>query len=120
MFIQLSEPFKIFEFDFWKRPDSHGDVDIRIKATNDGTVHAVVSWYMLSGSNIIFCYRFLLDVYEPLCFLYRWILQLDREGSIFYSTAPKWISCASKMNELQSSFTRKASYVSCVFIRLLK
>ncbi|PON40647.1 Protein arginine N-methyltransferase [Parasponia andersonii] len=64
-FIQLSEPFKIFEFDFWKRPDSHGEMQLCIKATNDGQVHAVVSW---------------------------WILQLDREGTIFYSTAPRWSS----------------------------
>ncbi|XP_025014847.1 protein arginine N-methyltransferase 1.6 isoform X2 [Ricinus communis] len=60
----LSEPFKIFEFDFWKRPDSHGETEVLIKATNDGTVHAVISW---------------------------WMLQLDCEGTIFYSTAPKWI-----------------------------
>ncbi|XP_031248481.1 protein arginine N-methyltransferase 1.6-like isoform X2 [Pistacia vera] len=61
----LSEPFKIFEIDFWKRPDSHGETELPIKATDDGRVHAVVSW---------------------------WILQLDREGTIFYSTAPRWIS----------------------------
>ncbi|XP_060972231.1 protein arginine N-methyltransferase 1.6 isoform X3 [Cannabis sativa] len=61
----LSEPFKIFEIDFWKRPDSHGETQVSIKATNDGQIHAVVSW---------------------------WVLQLDREGTIFYSTAPRWIS----------------------------
>ncbi|XP_015896609.3 protein arginine N-methyltransferase 1.6 isoform X1 [Ziziphus jujuba] len=61
----LSEPFKIFEFDFWKRPDSHGETELLIKATNDGQVQAVVSW---------------------------WILQLDFEGRIFYSTAPRWIN----------------------------
>ncbi|KAK3224891.1 hypothetical protein Dsin_004753 [Dipteronia sinensis] len=61
----LSEPFKIFEFDLWKRPDSHGETELQIKATNDGRVNAVVSW---------------------------WILQLDQEGTIFYSTAPRWIS----------------------------
>ncbi|CAB4310004.1 unnamed protein product [Prunus armeniaca] len=55
----LSEPFKIFEFDFWKRPDSHGETEVHVKSTNDGRV---------------------------------WILQLDREGTIFYSTAPRWIS----------------------------
>nr|POE57388.1 protein arginine n-methyltransferase 1.6 [Quercus suber] len=64
---QLSEPFKIFEFDFWKRPDSHREIELHIKATNDGRVNAVVSW---------------------------WILQLDCEGTIFYSTAPRWISSA--------------------------
>ncbi|KAH9777286.1 protein arginine N-methyltransferase 1.6 [Citrus sinensis] len=62
---KLSEPFKIFEFDFWKRPDSHGETELQIKSTDDGRVHAVVSW---------------------------WVLQLDREGTIFYSTAPRWIS----------------------------
>ncbi|GMH29840.1 hypothetical protein Nepgr_031683 [Nepenthes gracilis] len=60
----LSEPFKIFEFDFWKRPDSHGETDLVIKASDDGRVNAVISW---------------------------WVLQLDYEGTIFYSTAPKWI-----------------------------
>ncbi|XP_057415264.1 protein arginine N-methyltransferase 1.6 isoform X2 [Lotus japonicus] len=61
----LSEPFKIFEFDFSKRPESYGETDLCIKATNDGRVHAVISW---------------------------WVLQLDREGTIYYSTAPRWIS----------------------------
>ncbi|XWS49105.1 hypothetical protein CRYUN_Cryun13aG0135200 [Craigia yunnanensis] len=61
----LSEPFKTFEFDFWKRPDSHGETEVRIKAIDDGSIHAVVSW---------------------------WILQLDREGTVFYSTAPRWIN----------------------------
>ncbi|KAL0927623.1 hypothetical protein M5K25_001814 [Dendrobium thyrsiflorum] len=61
----LSEPFKIFEFDFWKRPNSHGETEMWIKPTDDGKVHAVVTW---------------------------WVLQLDREGSVLYSTAPSWIS----------------------------
>lgn len=61
----LSEPFKIFEFDFWRRPESQGATKLKIKATNAGTVHAVVSW---------------------------WVLQLDREGTIFYSTGPDWIT----------------------------
>ncbi|KAF5729852.1 protein arginine N-methyltransferase 1.6-like [Tripterygium wilfordii] len=61
----LSEPFKIFEFDFWKRPESHGETELRVKGTDDGRIHAVVSW---------------------------WILQLDREGTIFYSTAPRWMN----------------------------
>lgn len=60
----LSEPFEIFEFDFWKRPDSYGETGLHIKAINKGTVHAIVSW---------------------------WVLQLDHEGTIFYSTAPSWI-----------------------------
>ncbi|XP_027336052.1 protein arginine N-methyltransferase 1.6 isoform X2 [Abrus precatorius] len=61
----LSEPFKIFEFDFWKRPESYGETELLVRATNNGRVHAVVSW---------------------------WVLQLDREGTIYYSTAPRWIS----------------------------
>ncbi|GLT91062.1 hypothetical protein SLE2022_089710 [Rubroshorea leprosula] len=61
----LSDPFKIFEFDFWKRPNSHGKAELQIKARDDGSVHAVVSW---------------------------WILQLDPEGTVFYSTAPQWIN----------------------------
>ncbi|KGN50251.1 protein arginine N-methyltransferase 1.6 [Cucumis sativus] len=61
----LSEPFRVFEFDFWKRPESHAENEVHVKATDSGRVHAVVSW---------------------------WTLQLDREGTIFYSTAPKWIS----------------------------
>ncbi|KAM7494081.1 hypothetical protein LguiB_028690 [Lonicera macranthoides] len=74
----LSEPFKIFEFDFWKRPDSHGETELHVKATDNGTANAVVSW---------------------------WVLQLDSEGTIFYSTAPKWISCPSKINDPQLSFS---------------
>ncbi|QCD78732.1 protein arginine N-methyltransferase 1.6 isoform X1 [Vigna unguiculata] len=61
----LSEPFKIFEFDFWKRPESYGETELCVKATNDGRVHVVVSW---------------------------WVLQLDQEGTIYYSTTPRWIS----------------------------
>ncbi|CAL5045204.1 unnamed protein product [Urochloa decumbens] len=60
----LSEPFKVFEFDFWKRPDSHRETKIDIKATADGHAHAIISW---------------------------WVLQLDSAGSVFYSTAPKWV-----------------------------
>ncbi|KAL2344519.1 hypothetical protein Fmac_005804 [Flemingia macrophylla] len=47
------KPFKNFEFDFWKRPESYGENELCVKATNDGRVHAVVSW---------------------------WVLQLDQEG----------------------------------------
>ncbi|KAL2324800.1 hypothetical protein Fmac_023858 [Flemingia macrophylla] len=53
LILQLSEPFKIFEFDFWKWPESYGETELCVKATNDGRVHAVVSW---------------------------WVLQLDQEG----------------------------------------
>ncbi|KAL2901667.1 Protein arginine N-methyltransferase 7 [Bienertia sinuspersici] len=60
----ISEPFRIFEFDFWKRPDSHGEAEILIKAAAGGRVNAVISW---------------------------WVLQLDQEGTVFYSTAPMWI-----------------------------
>ncbi|KAF2299037.1 hypothetical protein P3X46_016532 [Hevea brasiliensis] len=67
----LSEPFKIFEFDFWKRPDSHRESELLIKAIDDGRVHAILSW---------------------------WMLQLDHEGTIFYSTAPRWITKASTGN----------------------
>ncbi|CAM9002430.1 unnamed protein product [Rhodiola kirilowii] len=61
----LTEPFKIFEFDFWKRPESHEEINLILRATRGGTAHAVVSW---------------------------WVLQLDHGGTIFYSTAPSWIS----------------------------
>ncbi|CAL1401510.1 unnamed protein product [Linum trigynum] len=60
----LSEPFKIFEFDFWRRPESHGEAKVVVEAIDDGRANGLVSW---------------------------WVLQLDREGTIFYSTAPKWI-----------------------------
>ncbi|CAN0842227.1 Protein arginine N-methyltransferase 1.6 [Linum grandiflorum] len=61
---QLSKPFEIFEFDFWRRPESHGEAKVLVEAIDDGRANGIVSW---------------------------WILQLDREGTIFYSTAPKWI-----------------------------
>ncbi|TVU01219.1 hypothetical protein EJB05_53346, partial [Eragrostis curvula] len=61
----LSEPFKVFEFDFWKRPDSHRETKIKIKATADGRAHAIISW---------------------------WVLQLDSAGSVLYSTAPRWMT----------------------------
>ncbi|KAL2472030.1 Protein arginine N-methyltransferase 1.6 [Abeliophyllum distichum] len=73
----LSEPFKIFDFDFWKRPDSFRETELHVKATNDGTIHAIISW---------------------------WLLQLDSEGTIFYSTGPKWIGSSSDMEKLGSSF----------------
>ncbi|XP_024312747.1 protein arginine N-methyltransferase 7 isoform X2 [Brachypodium distachyon] len=60
----LSEPFKVFEFDFWERPKSNRETKISIKTTGDGCVHAIISW---------------------------WVLQLDSAGSIFYSTAPRWV-----------------------------
>lgn len=98
--MQLSEPFKIFEFDFWKRPDSRGETELQVKATSDGIVHAVVSWYdvhtlmiiMCSNLNIIFPSVDLEIVHTNNSFFCRWVLQLDCDGAIFYSTAPKWIS----------------------------
>ncbi|XP_050226293.1 protein arginine N-methyltransferase 1.6 [Mercurialis annua] len=69
----LSEPFKIFEFDFWKRPDSCGETELVVKAIDDGSVHAIVSW---------------------------WVLQLDREGTILYSTAPRWIDLPTNIGTL--------------------
>jgi hypothetical protein len=33
-------------------------------------------------------------------FLYvRWVLQLDREGTIYYSTAPRWIRSSTTTSE---------------------
>ncbi|KAL3743273.1 hypothetical protein ACJRO7_018560 [Eucalyptus globulus] len=67
----LSEPFRIFEFNFGKRPESHGETAVHVKATGSGQVNAVISW---------------------------WMLQLDDEGSIHYSTAPKWITLSGAGN----------------------
>jgi len=67
----LSEPFKVFEFDFSKRPDSRRETKIEIKATADGHAHAIVSW---------------------------WVLQLDSAESIFYSTAPRWVRQSSSVD----------------------
>ncbi|XP_030524883.1 protein arginine N-methyltransferase 7 isoform X1 [Rhodamnia argentea] len=67
----LSEPFRIFEFNFGKRPESHGETAVHVKATGSGQVNAVISW---------------------------WMLQLDEEGSIHYSTAPKWITSSGAGN----------------------
>ncbi|KAB2088661.1 hypothetical protein ES319_A03G014200v1 [Gossypium barbadense] len=38
---------------------------VQVQVIDDGNIHAVVSW---------------------------WVLQLDREGTVFYSTAPRWIN----------------------------
>ncbi|KAJ8557959.1 hypothetical protein K7X08_004725 [Anisodus acutangulus] len=72
----LSEPFKVFDFDFWKRPDSCRETELSVKATDTGTIHAIISW---------------------------WLLQLDEKGTVFYSTAPKWISCPSNVEGLNAS-----------------
>ncbi|XP_069154856.1 protein arginine N-methyltransferase 1.6 isoform X6 [Solanum lycopersicum] len=74
----LSEPFKVFDFDFWRRPDSHRVTKLSVQATDTGAVHAVISW---------------------------WLLQLDEKGTIFYSTAPKWISCPSSVEGFNSSIS---------------
>ncbi|XP_011081252.1 protein arginine N-methyltransferase 1.6 [Sesamum indicum] len=79
----LSEPFKVFDFDFWRRPDSSRETELQIKATNDGTVHAIISW---------------------------WLLQLDSEGTIFYSTGPDWVHCPSDLKELNSSFPSSGNW----------
>nr|GLL44991.1 protein arginine N-methyltransferase 1.6 [Ipomoea trifida] len=82
----LSEPFKIFDFDFWKRPDSSRETELLIKATKGGIAHAIISW---------------------------WLLQLDREGTVFYSTGPKWIHCPSDVKDpsLSCLSVRKDEYV---------
>ncbi|ESQ55782.1 hypothetical protein EUTSA_v10024535mg [Eutrema salsugineum] len=66
----LSEPVKIFEFEFWKRPESNGELEVHIEAITEGSIHAIISW---------------------------WVLQLDSEGTIFYSTAPRWIDSNSEI-----------------------
>ncbi|XP_078448141.1 protein arginine methyltransferase 7 [Wolffia australiana] len=76
----LSEPFKVFDFELWHRPESHRESNINIKATASGTVHAVISW---------------------------WVLQLDDEGSIFYSTAPLWVGSHKVSNEERSITDKK-------------
>nr|CAD1820737.1 unnamed protein product [Ananas comosus var. bracteatus] len=74
---EIRLPFKIFEFDFWKRPASYGEKEIQIKAIDDGKVHAVISW---------------------------WVLQLDSAGSIFYSTAPRWVRSSICQNKSSHMF----------------
>lgn len=73
----LSEPFKVFDFDFWRRPKDYRDVDLVVKVTSDGKAHAIISW---------------------------WVLQLDKEGTIFYSTAPKWIKSSYRNPEKPTEF----------------
>ncbi|KAG6509116.1 hypothetical protein ZIOFF_034510 [Zingiber officinale] len=68
----LSEPFKVFEFDFWKRPESHGEIKISVKASSEGNANAVISW---------------------------WVVQLDYEGSVVYTTAPRWITRTDDIKE---------------------
>ncbi|KAL4178750.1 hypothetical protein AMTRI_Chr13g116670 [Amborella trichopoda] len=73
----LSEPYKIFTFDFWRRPDSYAENEVKIKVNCDGNVHAVISW---------------------------WVLQLDSDGTIFYSTAPSWINSSCDNPEVLRGF----------------
>ncbi|KAL8262661.1 hypothetical protein R6Q59_024010 [Mikania micrantha] len=89
----LSEHFKVFEFDFWKRPDSHGETQIHIKAANDGTIHAVISW---------------------------WVLQLDEEGEVFYSTSPKWISSPLPNNGVPSMYCDDSVFLSVAAAHVAK
>lgn len=38
------------------------------------------------------CHNFSVEwLFLYICFFFRWILQLDREGTLYYSTGPKWI-----------------------------
>ncbi|KAJ7521637.1 hypothetical protein O6H91_19G062300 [Diphasiastrum complanatum] len=60
----LSEPFEVFTFEFWKTPETWNEYKHQITMTEGGKAHAIVSW---------------------------WVLQLDEEGLIYYSTAPNWI-----------------------------
>ncbi|KAH7431800.1 hypothetical protein KP509_08G067000 [Ceratopteris richardii] len=60
----ITEPFKVFNFDFSKIPPSEGKSDIFVKAIKSGVAHAIISW---------------------------WVLELDQEGTEVYTTAPKWV-----------------------------
>ncbi|EPS70481.1 hypothetical protein M569_04274, partial [Genlisea aurea] len=71
----LSAPFEVFEFDFWRRPDSSRETKLHVKIINDGTVHAIISW---------------------------WLLHLDAEGTI-YCTGPAWLHSLSDVEESKSS-----------------
>lgn len=46
----LSEPFKVFDFEFWRRPDSFRDAEQHIKATNDG---GCFSWIVKEQYSIL-------------------------------------------------------------------
>jgi protein arginine N-methyltransferase 7 len=63
----------VFTFDFSKMPDEQGQSVHFIEIVQDGQAHGIVSW---------------------------WVLQLDEEGSIFYSTAPTWIKTAQSAIEM--------------------
>ncbi|XP_078173348.1 protein arginine methyltransferase 7 [Carex rostrata] len=84
----MSEPFKIFEFDFSKRPESNGEKEITVQATNEGIVHAIISW---------------------------WVLQLDEAASIFYSTAPGWTSSQYIPNSLSGKRDWCDHWKQCVW-----
>ncbi|CAM6084067.1 unnamed protein product [Calypogeia fissa] len=60
----ISNPFEVFTFEFSKTPANDRVCDLEIPVTKAGSVHALVSW---------------------------WVLQLDEDGEIVYSTAPGWI-----------------------------
>ncbi|GJY96352.1 hypothetical protein Tco_0513262 [Tanacetum coccineum] len=86
----LLDAFKNFEFDFLKWPDNHGETQLHINATNDGTVHAVVSWYVVP------------DV-----------------PAIFYQTdvPPKWITSPLQQNGLLSSYSCNKDWCKCLITR---
>lgn len=46
--MQLSEPFEVFAFELSKAPDEYGQRQHCVIITNDGTAHALVSWYINS------------------------------------------------------------------------
>ncbi|XP_024521901.1 protein arginine N-methyltransferase 1.6 isoform X1 [Selaginella moellendorffii] len=64
----LSEPFEAFTLDFYRAPDVCGQFTRAVHVNMSGTAHAIVSW---------------------------WVLQLDKDGLICYSTAPRWVKGAS-------------------------
>ncbi|XP_024518281.1 protein arginine N-methyltransferase 7 [Selaginella moellendorffii] len=63
----LSEPFEAFVLDFYRAPDVRGEFNQAVHVNFSGTAHAIVSW---------------------------WVLQLDKDGLVCYSTAPRWRASA--------------------------
>ncbi|KAG6552486.1 hypothetical protein Mapa_005906 [Marchantia paleacea] len=59
----LSKPFEVFQFNFCEVPADHREHALHVRITNTGNLHALISW---------------------------WMLDLDDEGTITYSTAPAW------------------------------
>ena len=73
----LLEPFKVFDFDFWRRPADYKDIDLVVKVSSEGNAQAIISW---------------------------WVLQLDKEGIVFYSMGPKWIKSSDTNPEIPIEF----------------